>query len=228
METTEITETMAGRIRALPAAAFSAALILSACSHGGPSAPPDAKTQARARAEIQSGVRAYSHKAYKTALTHFTNALALVPSSLDARYDRGVTEETLHAYGNAIDDLQTVVTDRPDWSAARLHLAAAQFQARRFADSAKNFDVALASNPKAGKIWLDDGVSYYKMKRYADARLRFARALALNPKSGRAHFWLGMTYRHLGNSKAQAELALAAHSSDSVVRSAAKRQLTGR
>ncbi len=219
---------MAAPIRALPAVVFSAALMLSACAHAGPSAPADAKTQARARAEIQTGVRAYSHRAYKTALAHFNNALALIPSSLDARYDRGVTEENLHADGNAIDDLQTVVTNRPDWISARLHLAAAQFQAHRFADSAKNFDAALASNPKVGKLWLDDGVSYYKMKRYADARLRFARALALSPKSGRAHFWLGMTYRHLGSSKARGELALAAHSRDSVVRLAAKRQLTGR
>jgi len=226
-ESTAITGIMAATTREFPAAAFLVALFLSACSHAGP-AHPDAKTQARARAEIQAGVRAYGHKAYKTALTHFDRALVLVPSSLDARYDRGVTEETLHAYGKAMDDLQAVVTNRPDWSGARLHLAAAQFHALRFADSAKTFDAAVATNPKVGKLWLDDGVSYYKMKRYADARLRFARGLALSPKSGRAHFWLGMTYRHLGDSKARDELALAAHSRDSVVRLAAKRQLTGR
>ncbi len=223
-ETTETTAaTMA--IRAL-AAAFGAALILSACSNAaGPVSPADA---ARARAEIKTGVRAFGHRAYKIALAHFNGALALVPSSLDARYDRGITEENLHAYGPAMDDLQSVVNNRPDWNNARFHLAAAQFQAHRFADSARNFDIALASNSKAGKLWLDDGVSYYRMQRYADARLRFARALALSPKSGRAHFWLGMTYRHLGNPKARSELALAAHSRDVVVRSAARRQLTAR
>jgi tetratricopeptide (TPR) repeat protein len=225
VETTGTTAITVATIKAL-AAVFGAALILSACSNAaGPVSPADA---ARTRAEIKTGVRAFGHHAYKIALVHFNGALALVPSSLDARYDRGVTEENLHAYGAAMDDLQSVVNNRPDWTNARFHLAAAQFQAHRFADSARNFDIALASNSKAGKLWLDDGVSYYRMKRYADARLRFARALALSPKSGRAHFWLGMTYRHLGNPKARGELALAAHSRDVVVRSAARRQLTAR
>jgi tetratricopeptide (TPR) repeat protein len=223
---------MADMIRAL-SAALVAALLLSACSHSqtaGPTSPAtvDAQTQARASAEIKTGVRAFGHKSYRIALTHFDRALALVPGSLDARYDRGVAEEHLHAYGHAADDLQIALNDGLPRNDARLHLAAAQFHAGRFADSARNFDIALRSNPKTSRLWLDDGVSYYKMKRYADARQRFARALDLSPKSGRAHFWLGMTYRHLGNrSKARGELALAAHSRDVVVRSAARLQLRG-
>ena len=216
------------------AAAFGAALILGGCSHSptvAPSSSPagvDAQTQARAREEIKTGVRAFRHKAYRIALSHFNHAIALAPGSFDALYDRGVAEERLRAYAHAADDLQTVVNNRPDRKDARSHLAAAQFHAGRFADSARNFDVALRSNSKAWRLWLDDGVSYYKMKRYADARQRFARALALSPKSGRAHFWLGLSYRHLGNrAKARNELALAAHSRDTVVRIAARQQLRG-
>ena len=73
---------------------------------------------------------------------------------------------------------------------------------------------------------LDDGVSYYQLRRYADARKLLARALVAAPKSGRAHYWLGMTYQHLGDrAQARNELALAAHSRDAVVRTAATRQL---
>lgn len=206
-----------------------AALIVSACSHA--AAPPavSPQNQAKAHSEIRTGVHAFGQNAYRTSLAHFNRAVAFDPNSVDARYDRALAEEMTGAYGHAADDLQAVVWNKPAWNEARLHLAAAQFHARRYADAAQNFDIVLRSNPKNWSAWLDDGVAYYKMKRYAQARQHFARALALAPKSGRAHFWLGMAYRNLGNRpKARGELALAAHSQDVIVRTAARRQLIGR
>lgn len=213
-------------------AGLGAALILAACSHA--VAPPqhaaqDARKAAQARQETKTGVRAFGHHSYKIALAHFNKALALDSGNTDARYDRAMTEEQLHLYTRGAGDLAAVVKARPQWGAARLHLAAAQYHAHQFAEAAKNFDIALKTGGKASQVWLDDGVSYYKLHRYADARKRFARALDLAPKSGRAHFWLGMTYRHLHDiKKARNELALAAHSRDVVVRSAARKQLAAR
>ncbi|GAC1358545.1 MAG: hypothetical protein NVSMB31_18970 [Vulcanimicrobiaceae bacterium] len=220
---------MATTIRTFAAAGT--VLVLAACSHG--SAPPPAASNVRAvsqvRQEIKTGLRAFGHHANKIALAHFNKALSLDPKSLEARYDRGITEEKMRAYGRAADDLGAVVKARPQWDGARLHLAAAQFHVKRYAEAARNFDLALKTSGKVSRLWLDDGVSYYKLHRYADARKRFARALDLAPKSGRAHFWLGMTYRHLGDRlKARNELALAAHSRDMVVRRAAKGQLAAR
>ena len=213
------------------------ALALPACAqHAGAPAAHNpnvtAKSTAdirRAQAEIKTGVRAYKHHALKIALSHFNRALVLDSRSNEARYDRGITETDLRAYGRAAADLQAVVKAQPHWTQARLHLAAAQFRAHQFAAASKNFDLLIRSNPKAGKLWLDDGVSYYQLHRYADARKRFARALALAPKSGRAHFWLGLSYARLGQkTKSRSELALAAHSRDVIVRTAAKRALTTR
>lgn len=212
--------------------ALGAALVLASCSHG--AAPPsrvshNPQTDAKVRGEIKTGVRAYGHHAYKIALAHFNSALKLDPASLEARYDRGITEEDLHAYGRGAADLARVVHEKPAWPGARVHLAAAEFHAKNYAAASRDFDIALRSNGKSWKVWLDDGVSYYKTKRYAEARKRFARALSLSPRSGRAHFWLGMTYSHLHNKhKALTELALAAHSRDTVVRTAARHQLTGK
>ena len=211
-------------------AALGAALLLTACSQGTP--PSVARAQAaqrQAQAEIKTGVRAFGHHSYKIALSHFDRALALDSHNADALYDRGLTEEQLRSTKHAESDLASAVKLRPSWNAARVHLAAEQYHTHHFADSAKNFDVALKASSKSAVLWLDDGVSYYHLARYADARKRFARALALAPRSGRAHYWLGMTYNHLGNKpKAQGELALAAHSRDVVVRTAARRELRAR
>ncbi|GAC1477759.1 MAG: hypothetical protein NVS1B6_19310 [Steroidobacteraceae bacterium] len=227
MATKATTRTAAINLR-VPA--LGAVLMFSACSHAG--APPSTqphRPSAGAVQEIKTGVRAYQHRAYTIALSHFDRAMTLDGQSVEARYDRALTQEKLHNYKRAASDLQTVVRTRPKWNAARLHLAAAQYHARDFSAAARNFDIALRSNGKAWQVWLDDGVCYYRLHRYADARRRFARALDLSPKSGRAHFWLGMTYRHLHDpAKARAELALAAHSRDIVVRRAARRQLSGR
>lgn len=203
-------------------------MLLPACSHAG-ALRPTHTANPRALPEIKIGVRAYQHHSYKTALGHFDRALKFDANNTEARYDRALTEEKFRAFGIAESDLRAVLRVRPTWTAARLHLAAAQYQKRQYVASTRNFDIALKADGKAAQVWLDDGVSYYAMHRYADARKRFARALDLSPKSGRAHFWLGMTYGHLHNhGKARAELALAAYSRDRVVRTAARRQLTGR
>jgi len=222
-----ITGTAATNLR-VPA--LGAALIMSACSHAG--APPSTqphRPSARTVPEIKTGVRAYNHRSYKIALQHFDRAITTDDQSIEARYDRALTYEKLHNYKGAAADLKTVVHARPKWAAARLHLAAAQYHARDFAGSARNFDIALRANAKNWRVWLDDGVIYYALHRYTDARRRLARALDLSPKSGRAHFWLGMTYRHLHNApRARGELALAAHSRDIVVRTAAQNALAVR
>ena len=207
--------------------ALVAALALSACSHiaSSPRAPSQSDI-AVAQSEAEAGARDFSHRAYATALRHFTQAVALDPTSAEARYDRAMTEEQLGSSKHAEADLTTVVGDSPTWTAARFHLAAAQYRSHEFADAARNFDIALGSNSKAWQVLLDDGVAYYRLGKYADARKRFARALAVAPKSGRAHYWLGMSYQHLGDrTEARNELALAAHSRDAVVRSAATREL---
>lgn len=202
------------------------AMMLSACSHAPAPRATASQNDRQIRDEIRSGVGAYRDHAYRNALEHFNRALWLDPHDLDARYDRAVTEERLHAFGRSEADLREVIRARPEWSAARLHLAAAQYRAHDFTGAARDFDIVLRDNSKAWNIWLDDGVSYYQLHRYGDARRRLARALDLAPRSGRAHFWLGLTYRRLGQaSKARGELALAAHSRDRVVRNAARRML---
>ncbi|MFN2529226.1 MAG: tetratricopeptide repeat protein [Candidatus Baltobacteraceae bacterium] len=210
--------------------ALGAALLLAGCGkHSAPSVARQNATLAaekRATPEVKLGVRAYSHHSYKIALDHFDRALKLAPDSTNALYDRALTEERLGSYTHAGEDLGAALRARPVWYSARVHLAASQFHAHRFADAAKNFDIALKTNPKGSKLWLDGGVSYYRLRQYGQARKRFARALDLAPRSGRAHYWLGMTYQHLANkSKARAELALAAHSRDVVVRTAARHAL---
>ncbi|MDQ6930843.1 MAG: tetratricopeptide repeat protein [Candidatus Eremiobacteraeota bacterium] len=219
-------------------AALCAALLMTACSRAGtPSSSVPARHEAAVKpsnanskaavAEIKTGVRAYGHHAYKIALSHFNRALRADPRNFDALYDRSLTEEKLGAFKRAETDMYAAVRIRPKSAPARIHLAAAQYHAHHFSDSARNFDIALRGQPKAWKLWLDDGVSYYHLHRYGDARKRFARALDLSPRSGRAHYWLGLAYGHLGNRpKARAELALAAHSRDGIVRTAARRALT--
>mgnify|MGYP002402618507 CR=1 FL=1 len=203
-----------------------AGAVLSACSHASAPQAPAPRIDRQVRDEIRSGVRAYHQRAYSNALSHFNRALALDPHDWDARYDRAVTEERLRAFGRSEADLREVVNARPQWGAARLHLAAAQYRAHDFSAAARNFDIVLRDDSKAWNVWLDDGASYYQLHRYGDARRRLARALDLAPRSGRAHFWLGLTYRRLGQtSKARGELALAAHSRDRGVRDAARRML---
>lgn len=220
-------------------AALAAALLITACSHSGtPSSSVEAGHRAAvahpgaakaAVAQIKTGVRAYGHRSYRIALSHFNRALQLDPGNFDGLYDRSLTEEKLGAFKRAETDMYAAVRIRPKSAAARVHLAAAQYHARDYSQSARNFDIALRSQPKAWKLWLDDGVSYYHLHRYSDARKRFARALDLSPRSGRAHYWLGLVYGHLGDRrKARAELALAAHSRDGIVRTAARRALTGK
>lgn len=235
---TTTTKTTTMRVAATKSLAveLGVALILSACSHAAVPPPrsangnrPISHNQISARQEVRTGVQAYGHHAYKIALSHFTRALTLDPRSVEALYDRGLTEEKLNAYKRAESDLHAVVRARPQWPSARLHLAAAGYHAHDFAGAARNFDIVLRSQGKAWKVWLDDGVSYYHLHRYSDARRRFARALDLSPRSGRAHFWLGMTYRHLHSAaRARGELALAAHSRDIVVRTAAQNALAVR
>ena len=212
-------------------AALGAAMLLVGCGERiAPSvARHNAAVQAEKRAmpETKLGVRAYAHRSYKIALSHFDRALKLAPADADALYDRALTEERLGSYKHAEEDLRSAVAARPDWYGARVHLAASEYHAHHFAAAAKDFDVLLKRNPKGSKLWLDDGVSYYHLGNYGEARKRFARALDLAPRSGRAHYWLGMTYLHLANKpKARAELALAAHSRDIVVRTAARHALT--
>jgi tetratricopeptide (TPR) repeat protein len=111
-------------------------------------------------------------------------ALALDPGSPEGRYLRGALLWTPRAgfdHANAMRELVTAITARPNLSEAHDRLAVLLDHVSMIEESLKECDTALAINPADGLALVQSGLSHYHLGHYTKALAISEQASAHNP-----------------------------------------------
>ena len=178
-----------------------------------------------------SGIKKLKAQDYQGAVNDFTKAIELNPKNSHAYYNRAICENRLYNYKAAIDDFDKAAQLDPKnaWAIkngdiARRYLARAggtpqdfnssPNDAEMYAKSAlikekiadyqgaiKDYDLAIALNPKAG-YYFGRGDARYNLKLYADAVEDFTKAIELDSKYAKAYLNRGSAQYNLSNKTA--------------------------
>jgi tetratricopeptide (TPR) repeat protein len=101
------------------------------------------------------------------------------------------------ALGNraqALEDLKTAASLRPDYPEAHLNYGAMLNDAEDFAGAVKELELAVQYAPDSAVAHLDLGNAYRGTKEFAKAQEHYERALQLDPKMIEVHFDLAVLY----------------------------------
>lgn len=158
----------------------------------------------------------YEQNRFKDALTSFRQALNLMPRSVKAENNLGLTyqalnfpEDALAAYQQAVD-WQRSAPDKSEQPYLNLGLLLVE---RGQNDQARPvLEAAQAIAPKDPRICAALGQLYMRQNKLADAEREFRQALVSNASAANLHFQLGQVLRREAKSKeAAAEFAAASH-----------------
>ena len=92
----------------------------------------------------------------------------------------------------AVNELQKIIRQRPEYAPAHVELAHAYFQMRQFAQAENELKRVIELEPQNGRARYELGITYLNEGRVTDAKAVFNERLAKLPNDSEAHFGLGM------------------------------------
>ena len=156
---------------------------------------------------FESGLVANRTGSYRDAARHFERAAELNPRCLECRYNAGVAYAALKAWTDAERTFRAALALDDGYAAAYYGLSMVYTRSGRSDEAAaartEATRLALASLDVRRQRATNDvtrGIAFYNAGTFADARRLFERAIAELPNHAPAHYWLGMTLTHLGDS----------------------------
>lgn len=156
---------------------------------------------------LDLGSRLYRFGLYNEAVTAFSRAIELAPSSettLSIAYRwRGTAFADLGCYEKVVDDLSRAVQIRPDsWTCNNLGFAYEQLG--QLEKAAKQYLHAVALNPSNPVALHNLGTAYSRFGRYEEATQKLTEAIELEP-SAASYFQRSLALCGLGKSEDAAQ-----------------------
>ncbi len=136
-----------------------------------------------------AGLQLYNSKDYNKSVQYFNAALKMDPNNAAALQGRGNCYYALGQYSNALADYQKVQTLKPS---PQLTQFIQKIQAKIGATAPAN---APAASP------FDQGTAFFQHKQYDAAAPLFEKAVQQNPNDFKAYYYLGVTYKMIGDNR---------------------------
>ncbi|HXB23548.1 MAG TPA: tetratricopeptide repeat protein [Gemmatimonadaceae bacterium] len=115
------------------------------------------------------------------ALSQFTEATRLAPTSVDAWYDAGMMAEMLSRFDQSLKSFQAAVRLRPSDAGGRWHVGVALYNLDRFADALAAFREAVRLEPGDAVAWGDMALCAVELRQDRNALLYWRQALRVRP-----------------------------------------------
>ncbi|HOP43382.1 MAG: tetratricopeptide repeat protein [Flavobacteriales bacterium] len=151
---------------------------------------------------FREGLLSLRNEDHRTAIAHFTNAVADQPKHAKAWYYRGVSRVVIGDHTGAVHDLDRALLLDPSDANALLRRAEVYLKANRYADARRDLDQLLQQHPwgpiaehglfTQGQVGIAEGD-------YEAARNSYDRLLEMAPKDPKAWYDRGIARGHLGD-----------------------------
>lgn len=159
----------------------------------------------------------YTEQRFSDALSCFQRVLALVPNSVKAENNLGLTYEALNHIDSAIKAYRQAIAWQKELPTAErsdqplLNLGTVLVHQGQLAEAEPLLVQAANLAPKNPQVHEQLGHLFLQRGDYASAQREFARACELDPGKSSLHFLLGQAYKRLGRkTDAETEFATAA------------------
>jgi cytochrome c-type biogenesis protein CcmH/NrfG len=151
---------------------------------------------------LSRGIDLYTNGDYDRAVKDFRRAIALSPSSENAKksYDfmarayllDGNTDAAIKAYKEAIRVF-------PNEDTLRVSLGDIYYKEGLLTEAEAEYTAAIKLNPDSPESRYGLGQVYFDSKRYEEAEAQFKKVVSLSPSSTIGYYGLGQTYRKTGD-----------------------------
>ncbi len=132
-------------------------------------------------------------------INELQKALQIYPTYSEALSQLAVGYYKTADYPNAVKYSEMALKYNPNDIITINNLGSALFQIGRPEDAMQYYEKAVQINPRYEDGWMNIGSINGLKKEYPKAIDAFNKALAINPQNARAYYYLGITYRTLGN-----------------------------
>ncbi len=129
-------------------------------------------------------------------------ALKRAPDYADMHYQLGLLEREREDHAAALEAFARAIACNPEYRAARLNLAATQFDLGRWEEARDSYLEVLESGLSSSDIHLQLGRAQEALGCGDEAETNYREALRLNPEDPDAHFLLGRLLRDRGDIEA--------------------------
>lgn len=150
-------------------------------------------SQTETAAEIYgAGVRAFYAGDYQTAISRYSEAIALKPNTVGYLYSRGLTYQKLYKDSLATIDFHRVVTLDPKYIDAWMQLGMVQIDEKHYDSARRFFDQVQHISPNDLPSLHQIGLIFYYKRKYFDAIDVFTKIIKLSPDDEQAYFKRGL------------------------------------
>ena len=132
------------------------------------------------------------NRTYATDLALWTDTVAKVPASANARYNLGLMLSRAGRTPEAIAQWRATLALDPSYAAAHNNLANALASSSQVADSVPHYEAALRRQPDASVVRANFGAVLHTLGRHADAAAQLHLAIKQSPANGSAYNNLGL------------------------------------
>jgi tetratricopeptide (TPR) repeat protein len=107
----------------------------------------------------KAGEKAYRAGEHSTAVTAYTQAIAIAPAHVNAHLHRGFCHSILKQYAEAVADFSTVISEKPEHPQAYLSRGSALAKLGRHAEAIADFERVIAIDARNGEAFNNRGWS---------------------------------------------------------------------
>ena len=126
-------------------------------------------------------------------------ALQRAPRFADLHHQMGLLERARGSYQEALNEFRVALEINPRYTLARLDVAAALFDLRRWKEARAVYRDVVAGGIRSSDIYLQVGEAEEQLGNLEEAESSYREALRLNPGEVEAHYFLGRLYRKRGD-----------------------------
>jgi Tfp pilus assembly protein PilF len=141
------------------------------------------------------------------AIEEYRAAISIAPEMPRLHFDLGFLLWEQNHPEEAVPELQRELEINPGFAPASYYLGEIALSQNDGVQAEQLFRRTLEENPGCVDANIALGKVFSRRARYKEALREFQRAVQLDPKGADVHYWLAVTYRHLGDKmKAAAEM----------------------
>ena len=126
-------------------------------------------------------------------------ALQRAPRFADLHHQMGLLERARGSHQEALNEFRVALEINPRYTLARLDVAAALFDLRRWKEARAVYRDVVAGGIRSSDIYLQVGEAEEQLGNLEEAESSYREALRLNPGEVEAHYFLGRLYRKRGD-----------------------------